>query len=1028
MTLPDAPSAPKLGIGKALTQRNTAKNFAYAAHFASYRRARVLLPLALGLAGTTLPLQAQQAGAQTEAPIPQNAHAPQIPAQSGPVVLTGLVADPDSAEIPGATVTLTSPGGKAYTVTSGADGTYALRGVPEGTYSLTITMKGFASFVRQSVRIGGPAQTINAKLAIQDQQTVVNVTVNENTVSVDQDSNASSTVLKGKDLDALSDDPDELSSELTALAGPSAGPNGGQIYIDGFTGGQLPPKSSIREIRINQNPFSAQYDKAGFGRVEVFTKPGTDKFRLFAQINGNEKAFNTGSPFTDNATQPGYHTIFSFGQFSGPINKNASFTVGSSFRQIQSDSIVNPPAIFATSQNSGVACYPGTPGCSEFTTAAGNGYSFAQFVPQTRYDVAPRVDIAITPKNTLTTRFQYEHNSAQNQGIGGVDLISQGTNGTSSETTLQMSDSQIISEKIINETRFEYQRETETSTPLSTAPTLVVQGAFTGGGAATGTTNDIQNHFEVQNYTSIALAKHFIRLGGRLRYTGDSNTSTGNSNGSFNYSSISDYITGTVSDFTITEIPHPVVFTNTVDLGIYAEDDWKIKPTWTFSYGLRYETQNYIHDQKDFAPRLSTAYGLGKKTVLRAGAGLFYDRFLLANQLETARNNGVNQQQYTTSSDTTTGSSLPGTCSPSNTIGASSTTDPFGCPIGASVLTVQDISTRLRAPYTVQENLGVDQQLFKNATLSVNYQHIRGVHQFNSDVPNYDSASTTNPLLYQYQSEGFFNQNQLILNVNVRNFHGGSFGGFYALNFAKSDTGGVASFASIPNDLRADYGRASFDIRNRLFLYGSFNLPHLLTISPFLAANSGTPYNITSGLDTFGDNIINGRAVFVPAGTATTGSEVVKTIAGCGTFATPGTAGNSAPVPINYCTGPSNVTVNVRVVKTWGFGKSTRTKADQGAAGGGPGGGPGGGGGPRGGGGRGGPGGGGPGGGPANSGKKYNFSLGAQAQNLFNEADLSVPVGTLTSPSFGTSTSLAGNPFTTTSAVRRFQFQASFNF
>ena len=93
-------------------------------------------------------------------------------------------------------------------------------------------------------------------------------------------------MIKGKDLDALSDDPDELQSELTALAGPSAGPNGGQIYIDGFTGGQLPPKSSIREIRINQNPFSAQYDKLGYGRIEILTKPGTDKFHGIVMMNG----------------------------------------------------------------------------------------------------------------------------------------------------------------------------------------------------------------------------------------------------------------------------------------------------------------------------------------------------------------------------------------------------------------------------------------------------------------------------------------------------------------------------------------------------------------------------------------------------------------------------------------------------------------------------------------------------------------------------------------------------------------------
>ena len=129
-----------------------------------------------------------------------------------------------------------------------------------------------------------------------EQQSVTSPTMSP-TVNVEAGGNASAIIIKGKDLEALSDDPDELSSELTALAGPSAGPNGGQIYIDGFTGGQLPPKSAIREIRINQNPFSAEFDKLGYGRIEIFTKPGTDKLhgRFFAQ--GNDDIFNTGNPF-----------------------------------------------------------------------------------------------------------------------------------------------------------------------------------------------------------------------------------------------------------------------------------------------------------------------------------------------------------------------------------------------------------------------------------------------------------------------------------------------------------------------------------------------------------------------------------------------------------------------------------------------------------------------------------------------------------------------------------------------------------
>jgi Carboxypeptidase regulatory-like domain len=967
-------------------------------------------------------------------------------AQQTGATVHGLVADPEQAVIPGAMVTFTPASGKALVAQSQSDGTYILHGVPAGTYSVTVTMQGFASFVKQGVKVAaGQNLTLDTPMAIQEQKQEVNVTTTSAQVSVDADNNASATVLKGKDLDALSDDPDELSSELTALAGPAAGPNGGQIYVDGFTGGQLPPKSSIREIRINQNPFSAQYDRLGYGRVEVFTKPGTDRFHGQFNLQGVTSALNSGNPLLNafntpgqpEQTQPPYHTIFVLGNIAGPLTKIASFTLSGSHRAIQDNNLVNATIPNMPAFDTSLTCPSGQTTCS---------YTIANPEPQSRTDISPRIDLALGEKNTLVTRFMYEENDQTSVGVGGLVLPTAGYNSSTSETTLQVSDTQIVSQRVINETRFEYQRESATEKALSTAPTIQVQGSFTGGGAATGSSTDYQNHFEAQNYTSIQLAKNFIRLGGRLRTTSDANTTTAGTNGTFTYNClvISACPAGSgavypaqASQFTISQILHPVNATY-VDLGLYAEDDWKARPNLSISYGIRYETQNYMGDHRDFAPRISVRYGLGKasgnpKTVLNAGFGIFYDRYMLANILTTLESNGTNQIQ-------TQITGPPATCSPQNITACTGT--------ATSGNKTYSASPNLRAPYTLHYAFGVDQQLFRGATLSLNYIRADGVHQFYSINANSPvGVNTDGSLIYPipptsgghpvvrdtYESGAVFRQNQLIANVNIRPSRIFNISGYGVLNYANSDSGGITSYPSTDfYNIGKDFGRGTFDTRYRLFLFGTLNLPHTITVSPIIILSAGTPYNITTGsVNDSGQQ--NSRPQMVSSDTPG-----AKTIAGCGSFIapTPGTA--YTPIPINLCTGPSQFTTNVRITKTFGFGPSTAAAAGQGQGGGGGGGrgGPPGGPGGPGGGGRGGPGGPGGGGGGrgggfgggGSTGKRYNLAFGVQVLNLFNNEDLSTPNGTLTSPNFGRSTQLAGRPYTTNSALRQFSLQTSFTF
>ena len=489
-----------------------------------------------------------------------------------------------------------------------------------------------------------------------------------------------------------------------------------------------PPKSSIREIRVNQNPFSAQYDRLGFGRVEILTKPGADKFHGSAQLQGNTSALNTGNPFV--SSQPPYHTIFFFGNVTGPISRKASFTVGGSRRQIQNNQLVNA-TIYANPTNPGVLCLPGDASCTE------TAFSTALTAPQTRWDINPRFDLAISEKNTLITRLQYESNDIINTG-NGFNLASTGSTSSSSEPTVQISDTQVVSSRVINETRFEYQLDKAHSTPDSTLPSVSVSGSFNGGGSSAGSSSDRTTHIEVQNYTSLQLKKNFIRMGGRLRYNRDANSTTSGANGSFTYNCVmtAECAFGDIHSY---QLNHPSQFNGSIiknsvvasvtDVGIYAEDDWKPKQNLTISYGFRYETQNQVNDHHDIAPRVSFAYGVpnGKsapRTVVRGGFGMFYSRFTTSNLLSPLQQNGVNQIRVTLKNP-------PAGCDPQHV---------SACTAGSTGNTITSISPNLRTPYTLQFAIGTDQQLFRGATVSVNFLHAQGEHQFYSQNLNAPTA------------------------------------------------------------------------------------------------------------------------------------------------------------------------------------------------------------------------------------------------------------------------------------------------
>ena len=966
--------------------------------------------------------------------------------------LRGQVLDELGGAIVGASVTVIDSSGVEKSVVTNNAGTYTVNGLAPGKYTVRVINAGFAMSETPDVEVttGKPVQLdVTLKVAIEEQK--VTVAADNRELSTEPENNAGAVVLKGADLDALPDDPDDLAAALQALAGPSAGPNGGQIFVDGFTGGRLPPRASIREIRINSNPFSAEYDRLGFGRIEILTRPGTDRFRGQVSFNFNDDALNSRNPFSLTSTRPPIQTRQYGGNFGGPISKKkASFFVDFDKRDVDDEALIVGQVLDA---NNNIVDF----GASAPT-------------PSRRTSFSPRIDYQINQNHTLIGRYSYTKNTRVT-GVGGFSLPSRAYDTESTEQNVQFTETAILSKTIVNETRFQFEHQRSAQNADNSIPTIEVQDAFTGGGSQVGKSHTDENNWELTNNTSIALRNHAIKAGGRLRWVGITQFSPQNFGGTYRFfgggvgpfvdvTSIERYqrteiglaqglsgaqirlLGGGATQFLLSA-GNPETKVHQWDFGGYVQDDWKLRPNFTLSLGLRYENQDNIDSNFNFAPRVGFAWqpgGQQSKTVLRGGYGVFYERVNENLTMTAERLNGVNQQQFTVQNP----DFFPLIPTPEQLIA-------FAVP-GS----VYKLEQGLQAPYTLQGVFSVERQLPHNLTLAASYINVRTLHvlrtrPINAPLPGTfipgvidsgvrplncadfippDINPSTRCNIFEYDSSGRYNQNQFILNFNSRFHRNATMNAYYVLAKANSDTDGSGTMPADPYNLSIDYGRASGDIRHRFVMTGNFRAPWGITVNPFIIVQSGRPFNITLGRDLNGDTFNQERPALAPAGANCSDANIKCTP--YGNFKL--TFGPSdVMIPRNFGEGPGSTTVNVRISKTWSFGSEGRGSANNqqnrqqggqddrqrstmmggGMAGGRGPGGPGAGGAGGGGhGGFGGPGGGGPGGGGFGGGGggngRYNLTFSVNFQNLLNHVNFNSPVGNLGSGLFGQSTATSG--------------------
>jgi hypothetical protein len=950
--------------------------------------------------------------------------ATQIAAQ--PVVLSGVASDETGAVIPGAKITITSAD---FTKSAEADdrGAWAITGLTAGDYQISASAPQLAT--AQSVRVSIGARPVTLNLVLKVVATAQKVSVNEEAggLSTDTSNNASGLVLRGDDLMALSDDPDDLLTDLQALAGPSAGPNGGSIFIDGFSGGELPAKESIREIRINQNPFAPEYDKLGYGKIEIFTKPGSDKYHATLDYNLGTDWWNARNPYSAVKAPLLLNEFENSG--GGPLGKRASFALDFQRNTVNNGAITN-----------GFMLDPATLFAAPFTSI----YN----VHQRFWRVTPRVDYAINDRNTLTMRYAATHSDIPGAGIGNLDVTSRGYDYRYLNQTVQLSETAVLG-STIHETRFQFFRSAAQRIADNAEPEIQVLGAFNDGGSNVGRGFDTQNSYELQDYWTVVHKAHVWKFGGRLRGQTDDNVSPQNFNGTYtfggglapmldannqavpgqfeNIDSLERYrrtllfgqlgypvaqilaLGGGATQYSVsTGIPGLSV--HQFDAGLFAGDDWRIRPNVTLSLGVRYETQTNMHDWRDFAPRVGIAWapaakGAKPKTVLRAGFGMFYDRFALTNTLTAERYDSVVQHQFVI-----TNPNFFPVAPPTVVAGAS------------SPQVVQEVSSNLRAPYIIQSAVTLEQQLPAKTTLAMTYTNSHGLHELrsadiNAPLPGSGAfpLGSSNPV-FLMESAGVYNQNQLIANVSSKVNAGVSLFGFYVLNKAMSNTDGLGTFPANPYSLAGEYGPASTDIRHRVTMGGSIITRWNIRLSPFFVIQSGAPFNITSGNDLYGTTLFTARPG-IPADLSKTG--LIETQYG---LLDPNPTPGEKTLPRNYGRGPGQISMNLRVGKTFGFGgeKGGRRSGGDSAQ---------------------------PGGNPANaatgrglggligalpSNRRYSLIVSMSIRNILNHTNPGPINGDIASPLFGQANQMAGNTngegFSENANNRRLEMQIRFTF
>ena len=729
------------------------------------------------------------------------------------------VADPSGAVIVGARVTLRQAQGEEATTAldTGARGDVTFASLGPGRYTIHVESPGFEPAEVRDVRVRAGGNRREVKLAIAKLTATVEVGRDPRERGSDPRSDAFATVLSAAEIDELPDDADEMEQALRDMAGPGA-----VLRVNGFRGGKLPPKSQIQQIRFRRNMFAADTHEPGFVSVDITTKPGLDNWRGATSLGFRDAALNARNVFAP-VKGDEQHERYGF-NLNGPLWKQHTSLA------------LSVDGIDAFDTKTIVAALP-------------SGYAADSIrKPNHALNLDARLEHLLTKTQLFRAELQRNHVKTENLGVGDFDLPERGYSQTRTEYVLRASTSGSIGKALYNELRAQWNSNEVAFAPVSTAPAVLVLNAFDAGGAQLAGTRG-SNLVQLVDDLDIAAGRHAIRTGIQLDAGRYRTNELRNTAGTFTFASLDAYAAGRPTTFT-RNVGNPDVTISQAQLGLYLQDDVRVRKDLTISGGLRYEYQSHIGGF-NLAPRGGIAWSPFKsgKTTIRGGGGVFFDWLDAQAYEQGVQLDGAHQQIETTVQ--------PGY--PDATLGGLAVVLPAG--------RVQ-FATNLTQPTLTEAVAAVEQALPGDIRLNAMYVRRRGSNllrgvNINAPLASLQRPDPTAGAVTEIQSVARSEVDAISLNLNYarpqrRLFLAAS----YTFGRSLDETDSPFGLPADTYNLAAERGPALGDARHRFMSLANVPLKRRFRLGTSLRVQSALPYNITTGRDDNGDTVSNDR----PAG------------------------------------------------------------------------------------------------------------------------------------------------------------------